>query len=392
MWVTPKPCYLIALEIKLKNWLKSKLEITHGENTPLLSMEGLRGVAVFLVFWVHYSTLIDPWLYGFSATVSQFIHGFGHLGVDLFFVLSGYLIYGSVLDKKSFSPTSYAKRRIQRIYPTFLVVFAVYIALSFVYPSESKLPSQVSEMVTYIIQNLLLLPGIFDVQPIITVAWSLSYEVFYYLLIPVVIFSLKLKSWSVNQRILFWLIVSMVGLIGWTLLGGPVRLLMFISGVLLFEIHTKKQYTMKKGGGLFLIMALVIFGFRSLYDFSYLLSISSVFILFLLLCLCAFNTQSQTYKWLTFTPLRWFGNISYSYYLIHGLTLKFCFLVLGVLLPIEYVNENMYYWLWAPLFILTLLTSFILFLVIERPLSLQVSRLSKASNKLMQRTAKAAAD
>lgn len=376
----------------MKNWLETKLEITHGENTPLLSMEGLRGVAVFLVFWVHYSSLIDPLLSGFSVALSQFIHSFGHLGVDLFFVLSGYLIYGSVLDKKTFFSINYAKRRVQRIYPTFLAVFTIYIALSFLFPSESKLPSQASEIVTYIVQNLLLLPGIFDIKPIITVAWSLSYEVFYYFIIPIVIFSLKLKKWNVNQRILFWIVASIAGLIGWALLGGPIRLLMFISGILLFEFYTKKQYTIKKGGTLFFIVALVIFGFRSIYDFSYLLSIASVFILFLLLCLCAFNTQSKTYKWLTYTPLRWLGNMSYSYYLIHGLTLKVCFLVIGILLPTEYASANIYYWLWAPLFASTVLTSFVLFLVIERPLSLQVSRLSKASNKSMQPTAKAAAD
>ncbi|MEH8019572.1 acyltransferase [Rheinheimera muenzenbergensis] len=376
----------------MKNWLETKLEINHGENTPLLSMEGLRGLAVFLVFFVHYSSLVDPFLFGFSVTLSKFINGFGHLGVDLFFVLSGYLIYGSVLDKKTFSPINYAKRRGQRIYPTFLVVFAIYIALSFIFPSESKLPDKTSEMVTYIVQNLFLLPGIFDVKPIITVAWSLSYEVFYYLIIPVVIFSLNMKKWDVNKRILFWISVSVAGIVSWAFLGGPVRLLMFISGILLFELHTKKQCKIEKGGDFFLIIALVIFGFRAVYDFSFLLSMVSVFILFLLFCLCAFNVQSKTYKWLTFTPLRWLGNMSYSYYLIHGLTLKFCFLVLGVVLPAEYVSEHIYYWLWAPLFALTLITSFVLFLVIERPLSLQVSRLPKSSNKLKQLTSKAAAD
>ncbi|WP_088330116.1 acyltransferase [Lacimicrobium sp. SS2-24] len=376
----------------MKNWLESKLEISHGKNKPLLSMEGLRGVAVFLVFWVHYSSLMEPYLSGASVKISHFIHSLGHLGVDLFFVLSGYLIYGSVLDKKIFSSLSYAKRRIQRIYPTFLVVFIVYIVLSFIFPSESKLPSQTAEMMIYIIQNLLLLPGIFDVQPIITVAWSLSYEVFYYLLIPIVIFGLNLKSWTVGQRIYFWVIISVVGLVVWMLFGGPVRLLMFISGILLFEFYTKKQITLKKGGDLFLILALVIFGLRSIYNFSYLFSISAVFILFLLLCLCAFNTQSRTYRWLTFKPVRWLGNMSYSYYLIHGLTLKFCFLVIATIVPAGYSNGHLYFWLWAPLFVMTLFTSFALFLVIERPFSLQINRLSNASNKIMQRTAKASAD
>ncbi len=375
------------------NWLKDKLEISHGENTPLFSMEGLRGVAVFLVFWVHYSSIVDPWLSGFSIEVSSFIHSFGHLGVDLFFVLSGYLIYGSIVDKNTFSTTKYCKRRIQRIYPTFLVVFAVYIILSFVFPSESKLPQGVIDKTIYIIKNLLLLPGIFEIEPIITVAWSLSYEVFYYLLIPLVVFPLKLKSWKTEIRIWFWILISVISLIVYILLGGgPIRLLMFIAGILLFEVFSKKQYTLSKGGTRFLLIALTIFGFRSIFEFSYLVSIISVFVLFLLLCLCAFNQKSKAYKWLTYTPLRWLGNMSYSYYLIHGLTLKFCSLLLGVILPSGFNSASLYYWLWVPLFALTLLVSFILFLVVERPLSLQVARAEKSSNKLMQRTAKAATD
>ncbi|WP_299197643.1 acyltransferase [uncultured Amphritea sp.] len=374
------------------NWLIDKLEISHGKHTPLLSMEGLRGVAVFLVFWVHYSSLVDPWLSGSSIYVSNFIHSFGHLGVDLFFVLSGFLIYGSIVDKNDFSVTEYGRRRIQRIYPTFLIVFSAYLVLSFIFPSESKLPQSTLDKTIYIIQNLLLLPGIFDIKPIITVAWSLSYEVFYYLLIPFVVFLLKLKSWKVNNRLLFWGGASAAGLILFSLFGGPARLLMFISGILLFEIYSKKQYTIRKGGTIFLFMALTIFGLKSIFKFDYALSILAIFILFILLCLCAFNQQSKTYKWLTYTPLRWLGNMSYSYYLIHGLTLKFCFLVIGIVLPASFNSVSLYYWLWVPLFVLTLVVSFILFCIVERPLSLQISRGGQASKKLMPQTTKAAAD
>jgi peptidoglycan/LPS O-acetylase OafA/YrhL len=376
----------------LYNWLKDKLEISHGEHAPLRSMEGLRGVAVFLVFWVHYSSLVEPWLSGSSINVSNFVHSFGHLGVDLFFVLSGYLIYGSIVDKNYFSVTKYGKRRIQRIYPTFLVVLAAYIALSFIFPGESKLPLGTIDKTIYIIQNVLLLPGILDIEPIITVAWSLSYEAFYYLLIPLVVFSLKLKSWKVENRLWFWATTSVIGLLTFSLVGGPIRLLMFISGILLFELYSKKQCILRKGGTRFLLLALTIFGFRSIYDVNYSLSLLSVFILFLMLCLCAFNQGSTAYKWLTYTPLRWLGNMSYSYYLIHGLTLKFCFLIFGSTVTVGFSSNSLYYWFWVPLFAFTFIVSFMLFFIVERPLSLQVNRSGMASNKLMQRTAKAAAD
>ena len=71
--------------------LKEKLELDHGGHSPLLSMEGLRGIAVFLVFLVHYSALIKPWVGGESTFLANLIHGLGNIGVDLFFVSWSYL-------------------------------------------------------------------------------------------------------------------------------------------------------------------------------------------------------------------------------------------------------------------------------------------------------------
>ncbi|MBZ9611747.1 acyltransferase family protein [Rheinheimera maricola] len=356
------------------SWLKTKLEISHGENSPLHSMEGLRGIAVFLVFWVHYSSLISPWLTGSSITLANFIHSFGNIGVDLFFVLSGYLIYGSIINSKNFSTARYSKRRLQRIYPTFLVVFAIYLVLSYAFPNQSKLPADGIEKALYIGQNLLLLPGVFDITPIITVAWSLSYEVFYYIAIPIVVFSLRIKSWSFERRIWFWICSSAALLIGFTFFGGPIRMIMFIAGILLFEIYSKNQFTLAQGGTRFLVIALMLFGFRTVFEISYTLSMLSIYVLFLLLCLCAFNRQSFAYNWLTFTPLRWLGNMSYSYYLIHGLALNFCFLIFKSFTPSSYISNSLYYWLWIPLFLFTLVVSFFLFVFVERPMSLQVKR------------------
>ena len=189
---------------KLFQTLGSILEISQGSNNRLRSIEGIRGVAVFLVFLVHYSSEVSPYVSSFVQPALQFVSTFGTIGVDLFFVLSGFLIYGSIMSGDSFSYKSFAKRRIQRIYPAFITVLAIYIFLSFIFVSYSKLPQDLSALAIYILQNLLLLPGIFPVEPIIIVAWSLSYEVFYYLLIPPVIFCMKLTRWNVNTRIVFW--------------------------------------------------------------------------------------------------------------------------------------------------------------------------------------------
>ncbi|TAP38419.1 acyltransferase [Alteromonas sp. KUL42] len=350
--------------------LKEKLELDHGGHSPLLSMEGLRGIAVFLVFLVHYSTLIEPWVAGGATFLSSLIHGLGNIGVDLFFVLSGYLIYGTIINKEKFNAFTYARRRLQRIYPTFLVVLIVYLIASFLFPSESKLPNDFGPMLIYIIQNALLLPGLFDIKPIITVAWSLSYEVFYYITIPVLVSLLRLKTWRVNQRIFLWIAVTVFGAFLWKYTGGPIRLLMFVSGILLFELHKNKQLLLQRGGTRLFFLALGIVGLQTIYEFSFLFMLMSVYVLFLAMCLCAFNPKSTMFNWLTISSLRWLGNMSYSYYLLHGITLKCAFLVLGMLLPIHFSSNSIYYWLWIPMFIATLFTSFTLYILIERPLSL----------------------
>jgi peptidoglycan/LPS O-acetylase OafA/YrhL len=55
-------------------------------------MEGLRGVAVFLVFLVHYVSNVAPWTASDLGSVAAAVTTMGSTGVDLFFVLSGFLI------------------------------------------------------------------------------------------------------------------------------------------------------------------------------------------------------------------------------------------------------------------------------------------------------------
>lgn len=112
-------------------------------------MEGMRGFAAMLVFLVHFRALFGHYAEGtvlFSPF--QILGALGHTGVDLFFILSGYLIYGIVMDRR-FVFWRFFVRRIRRLYPTFLVVFAIYLAASFVLPSRSKLPSSLREAAVY---------------------------------------------------------------------------------------------------------------------------------------------------------------------------------------------------------------------------------------------------
>src|SRR5580693_1407240 len=101
--------------------LRSWVELSRGGAANVPAMEGVRGLAVFLVFVAHYLTLAEPWLpaAGIGREISSRLMSLGLAGVDLFFVLSGYLIYGSWIRRRP-RLGSYLWRRAQRIYPAFL--------------------------------------------------------------------------------------------------------------------------------------------------------------------------------------------------------------------------------------------------------------------------------
>jgi exopolysaccharide production protein ExoZ len=356
-------------------WLKQRFELSRGEGgSNVRPMEGLRGFAVFLVFLVHYTTLIDPWVGSQSTThvIADALHTVGNAGVDLFFVLSGYLIYGSLIAR----PQPFGRfmsRRVQRIYPAFTAVFLTYVALSYAMPNANKIPAGAFDGSIYLIENFLLLPGLFPIEPLITVAWSLSYEIFFYLAIPLVIAALALRNREPIWRFVFFVGGVAAAAIGFANYGGPVRLLMFVSGMLLFETIAVGQVRSPGNSAALVVLAAGLLSAlvpaRGVLQFS--LGTPVLFVSFFVLCLTCFREPTgwlaRAFSW---TPVRWLGNMSYSYYLLHGLALKAVFLVLGTYVVAGDLGPAFFWGVLPPMFLLTLLPAAALFLLIERPFSL----------------------
>lgn len=343
-------------------------------------MEGLRGFAVILVFLVHFVTLIKPWSSS-SAPFNVFataLHTIGNAGVDLFFVLSGYLIYGSLISRRQ-QFMSFMSRRIERIYPTFCAVFTIYIILSYFFPAENKIPEAMGDGVVYLIKNFLLLPGIFHSEPMIAVAWSLSYEMFYYLTIPLLVTLFRLHERSSWWRTIFFLCVACAMVFYGVVTGEHLRLVMFVSGIVLFEaMNSHRVPTPNSVLGL-LALACGLIGMLLPFEGSggVVFRVCNLSIAFLILCLTCFRNPSawlpRIFSW---RPLRWLGNMSYSYYLLHGVTLKAGFLALSIVLPVEGYGSWLFFVLLPPMFILTLISSSVLFILVERPFSLSSQKVN----------------
>jgi exopolysaccharide production protein ExoZ len=372
------------------SWFVTRLEIGRGGQNNIHCLEGLRGFAVGLVFFVHYIVLGSAAIHDGTWTyrIASVLHYWGHTGVDLFFVLSGFLIYGTLIHKPK-TTLSYYIRRIERIYPTYLIALSAYVILSFFFPAQSKFPDDPLRALIYLVQNIFLLSGVFPITPIIAVTWSLSYEMLYYLSIPLVISVFRLRSRSPKTRLYFFLIVSVGFILYCALFGGLVRFAMFGAGIILYELFSNLDLRKFPNGagilawitGMIIILFIPqqkmgIFIMQS--DLWAAVRTAILFVALSLLCMdCISNQQHLTSRIFTYTPLRYFGNISYSYFLIHGLTLKAYFLIVGSIIPIETLGP-VGFWIGMPIsFSLTIIVALILYLSVEYPLSISPALIRK---------------
>ncbi len=149
--------------------------------------------------------------------------------------------------------------------------------------------------------------------------------------------------------------------------GGPLRLMMFVAGILLYEA----QGSVPAPGSAITCGALLTGMADMLLPMPLLLKMGLLFAAFFLLGLCCFSRpQSWLARAFCFAPLRWLGNMSYSYYLLHGLVLKTAFAVLAVLVPPSPSGALFFWGGLAAMFVLTLPPCAALFILIERPYSL----------------------
>src|SRR3954470_9459624 len=168
----------------------------HRERQPGLDL--LRALAIIVVVIYHAA------LFGF--TLPGRINRFGWIGVDLFFVLSGYLIGGQLLGSLARSGTiklgRFFTRRVLRIMPAYFVVLAIYFLL----PAWREYP-EISPLWKFVmsVQNLGLHGG-----TAFSHAWSLAVEDQFYLLLP---FILILVSKSATARIIIPSVIVIGGIL-----------------------------------------------------------------------------------------------------------------------------------------------------------------------------------
>jgi exopolysaccharide production protein ExoZ len=157
------------------------------------SLQACRGFAALMVVFYHARGVIaQPRYFGESIFGDAFVFG-GAAGVDFFFVLSGFIIlwiHAADIGQPQ-RLGAYLTKRAIRIYPTYWIIFAAVYAVAMVVPAlRETMPGDAWTLV----KSLLLVPQEASFAgstgaPVLTVAWSLQYEVVFYAFIALAIVS-----------------------------------------------------------------------------------------------------------------------------------------------------------------------------------------------------------
>ena len=338
-------------------------------SSRMLPLEGLRAIAVTLVFVQHYCMQFITYghLSGLTLNIAIIGRNFGNCGVELFFVLSGFLIYGILLRRRP-PFFDFMGRRLQRLYPAFLVSVVLGVIIDFWRPIP-KIPGDFTNAVTYLAENLLFLPGLLPMDAVSAPNWSLSYEWWFYTTATLLFSVLGLARLRPAARISIILAFAAVllGLSANNVPNVPVRGLCLLAGMLLAEAKAAKLPPLSGGLGVGL-------GFSAFIAYNWVLPpvwIGALLLAFgfSLVCCVAVDNRSIFSTWLTWSPLRHFGNMSYSYYLVHG------FVVVPAARIVVKLAEghdlDLFFWAtMAPIFVLSWVVGAALFLTVEKPWSL----------------------
>jgi peptidoglycan/LPS O-acetylase OafA/YrhL len=288
-------------------------------------IDGLRAIAVLVVVFFHYK-------------VAYFTGGF--IGVDVFFVISGYLISSIIfkdLANNTFSFLAFYERRIRRIFPALFVMLCISTIIALIlYDYQTLLifgKSLVSTVLFasnfYFRKNV----GYFAISPqqiTLLHTWSLAIEEQFYLIFPIVIYFLnKYQASKINYFIFTGFVLSL-GLcvflseqqhLQFAFYMLPTRAWEFLLGTLLAlrffpSLHNTRICHLFSIVGFGLIL-IAVFMFSSTTKYPSYYALLPVFGTALLIYSGENYPQAFINKILGFPLLVFIGKISYSLYLWH---------------------------------------------------------------------------
>ncbi len=273
-----------------------------------------RGLAALAVVAHHAAVATDAFVEDVPNAWLEFFD-LGALGVDFFFVLSGFIIMHAhmhdVGNIRTIRPYFY--KRLTRIFPAY---WPIGIALVALYAALPGLSASGGREYSYL-SSVLLLPA--DLPPALSVAWTLVHELMFYALFML---------WFISRRVFWigltvWLLTIIISqtsgsTAGWLRYPFSLLNIEFIFGVLTALAYGKARLlkftgTMIAGGGLLACFVLLL-----LYQDNLPTAIRLFFALGLSVMLLGLANRERQRQFAWPTCLLTLGNASYSIYLVHN--------------------------------------------------------------------------
>jgi len=282
----------------------------------IYSLQALRGIAAAMVVLAH-AIEHAPKVASNSVMLT------GRFGVEIFFVISGFVI-SYVAGSGVFRPGSFLFRRVWRVVPLYWALTLLVAALAFAAPSIFK---TTSFDLGYFIKSLLFipdpLPGTTDYRPLFKLGWTLNYEMFFYLLIAALFWCRSMTIRAIGLS----LVLGALVLAGFLLRPEPSMLAFYLSpklfpfiGGVWAAVLWRRNLIQDNAKPLAIVAALLFVGFtgwayqlpRSSNPYTYdhiIMSIAAFMSVLLVLSCEGFFKRLRGSTWL--------GDISYSLYLVH---------------------------------------------------------------------------
>jgi peptidoglycan/LPS O-acetylase OafA/YrhL len=287
-----------------------------------VAAHALRGIASMMVFIAHILGGTAEHIYARFPNYVDLIQApwfLGRWAVGLFFVISGFVILPSVLR---YTPREFAWRRFMRLYPLFFfcsLLFIVLNAATNAYPKTNTIEA--------ILGGLLFLNLLTGTEQLTPNAWSLTFEVIFYIFTCVAVY-----FWVRKRNVPIALILAAAALL--FMLRYPVATY-FLFGVIIrvfYDYLYKGTPKLPVYGPMAIEAALLVTAIvsGSMYQFvnapvdlgvpvAYLIMASTVSYFLL-----AVGPNSLSSKMLNYKPLLYLGSVSYSLYLVHPYTYFAC--------------------------------------------------------------------
>lgn len=338
-----------------------------GKPSDIKALTALRGIAAWWVVLYHFREIAP----GIQRPILANIADHGYLAVDLFFIMSGFVIalnYGHKFNSLSWAQyQTFIWARIARLYPLHLFIMALYVLNPILIQtlSSKKFLGQRYDL-SYYVMSLFLVQNWGFTEDIAwnVPAWSISTEFFVYLTFPLLwVAASKLAQHRLLEIGAAFFLVALA-IVGHFVLGelggyiaklGLVRcVLEFSLGLLLFLLVREGRVSSSSKALVVLIPTVAISLLLNLPDYLVAPAI------FMLLILALLNDKVLGSKVLNRTPLIWLGEISFSTYLVHYLIrdwIKFTLLRPGV-------STSLAFGIYVTA---TLIISPVLYCAVERP-------------------------